>query len=141
VSTYLRSKTIGDLTAHEAEECRRLTFGKRGEMQKLLDRERRHSKPPFCALMPPSHRTGRAVMLRDRSTDALLAWALIIYCSGEPSAHFFVAKEHRRRGLGRILSRHVQRFAPAAYCFPPNRGSRAFFHAVGANVDPGYLAA
>ena len=139
MQTYIRSKSIGSLTKQETSECRRLTMGSIGEMQKNLDRERRHSKPPFTTFMPATHEWARAVMIRSKADGKLLGWALIIYVSGEPSAHFYVHKDCRRRGLGRSLHRHVERFGPDAYCFPPGRRSRAFFRAVGACIDPEYV--
>jgi GNAT superfamily N-acetyltransferase len=141
MTTFTRSKIISHLTNQEAAECRQLTFGKKGEMQRLLDHERRFSKPPFSTFLPQGYKKARAVMLRDASTGHLIAWAMIVYNSGEASAHFFVSKEHRRQGLGRILFKHVQRFDTSPYCFPPGRRSRAFFRSVGALIDPGYLGA
>ena len=110
-------------------------------MQKLLDRERRICKGPFRSTLGThktfgTHKIGRAVMLRGFSGGKLLGWALIIYHAGVPDAHFYVLKEHRRRGLGRDLWHHVQRFGPDPLCFPVGRRGRSFFRAVGAtNVE------
>jgi GNAT superfamily N-acetyltransferase len=129
--TYIRSKPIDRLTEQETRECRRLTMGSIGEMQKLLDREQRICKGPLRSILD-TYQTGRAVMLREQDSGKLLGWALVVYCSGEPSAHFYVLKECRRRGIGSRLYSHVQRFGRDPYCFPPGRRSRAFFRAVGA---------
>jgi len=131
MDTYIRSKPIGLLTEQEVQECRGLTMGKKGEMRRTLDTERRHARPPFCRMMPPSHQMGRAIMLRECATGDLLGWTLLVWMSGEAFMSIYVLKQHRRTGIGRRLHRHVQRFAAEPAYLASGRSER-FFQAVAA---------
>jgi GNAT superfamily N-acetyltransferase len=125
----IRSKPVGRLTAREAQECRHLTMRQHEEMQRLLDRERRHARPPFCHLLPSSHRLGRAIMLCERGTGRIIAWSLITYTGEEGFVQVYVRKDLRRRGLGRRLWCHALRFAPDPSYLASGRSQR-FFDAV-----------
>jgi GNAT superfamily N-acetyltransferase len=120
----IRSKSVSSLTEKEVQECCKLTMGARGEMQRTLIRERRHSKPPFTEMLV-GHKSGRAVMLRDKNSK-LLAWAFLIYNSGEPFVHVYVHKDFRRQGLGSKLLGHIKRFADSPEYLASGR-SQSFF--------------
>jgi len=151
METYIRSKLVCDLTKQETEECSFLTMGHRGIMQHVLHATRLQDRAPRDMLRGDWRKEGRAVMIREREGAQIVAWALITYQyryekvparlrKGERGhlrrrvahsvAYFYVRKDYRRRGLGRRLYCHLQRFAPGASCCPCNRVNRAFFRAL-----------
>ena len=121
VPTKTRSKLVGELSAAEYRACHRLNQRHWGAMQRKLVRMR-HAHPAESWV----------VMIEERDTRRLLAWALIFpdRRSGRDGVHFYVRKRYRRHGLGRRLVKAVCRHSELPKVFAWDKQSAGFFSAV-----------
>ena len=118
----LRSVPLLDLSGAEVAECRRLTFGPDGLMERALD-DLRGREPRRGAR---SH----AILATD-DAGRLVGWALVFpnRCSARFEAYFFVDEKLRRHGIGRQLAEGVRSLKPRHKLMvrPMNKNAWDFF--------------
>lgn len=136
----IRHKNVEDLTPLEYKACLAANYGPEwsdngggymyGELQECRSKD--------------SDNTGRVIMLWDGPDDSvksLLAWCLMtpvrswgnLWASewnrkkAKYTCQFWVKRNHRKKGLGRILMDEVIKIDPCPHVFPHNTAAAAFF--------------
>jgi len=110
----LVSRRADQLTPGEIKQCRRLNYGRDGEMHGRLQ--------SLLAGAP-----GEALLIRGLD-DRIVAWALVFLRDDRQyGAYFYVPGKYRRQGLGRRLAAAVRRRHPQAHVHPWNKASDQFF--------------
>lgn len=124
----IRSKLVARLTRSEYDRCQSLTLLGPSMMRERLHRERDRKSPKAPA---------RAIMVIE--DGQIVAWSLT-YTDNfrERITFFFVHKDHRRKGYGRMLYKHARRMEGPILVCPSNQVNRSFFRSVGAKAASGW---
>jgi GNAT superfamily N-acetyltransferase len=132
-TTRISCKYVAQLTSEEYKQCRRLTLGAEGMLQKALQDvyayEHKHVPRGYCRKRPPA----QVLLVRERETLRLVAWCLV---DGYGFAQMYVRARYRRQGLGTKLLRKLMQLRPDARVCPHDHISRAFFRAQKPELAP-----
>lgn len=131
-ATKLQSKLLVNLTREEKRACAQLNMRQMGSMQNAFRISLRH-----CP------QRSRAIMIKDRETGRLLAWALLFpsdfrdpHGQGrEKSLHTYVRCSHRRLGYGSRLVRAVVRSEQNVRAVGWDRRSTLFYEQFDSQLD------
>lgn len=127
------TKTVNELTKDEYAACRVANYGPDGYMRYVLqDYRKKDGDKAIVIMLWESESTG---------LSRLLGWALLTPCTtrgmlgvtrytkskSKYTAQFWVKRQHRKKGYGKILMREVKTHDPRPHVLPHDPPSAEFF--------------